>query len=763
MTRAVDVSAAAGSGDLPRRRAAWLLAILLATALVLRLLQAHDGALPWTFYKDEQNNVERALRFAAEGSLNPHWFNKPALGYYVLLGEYGVHYAVGRLTGRYAEPEDFAVEWLVHQEPLLLIGRMNAALFGVAGIWLCYLLARRFGNRRFALTAAAALALCAGHASSSSEVKKDTMAAAFASAALLAIMDVQHRGRCRDHVRAGLFAGLCAATKYYGVILFIPYLAAHMLRNESANATDARMRQRVPLLWGLCAFWGAAFIGSPYNFLSSQFFDDRLLPQIRFVLARLNLAQLAQSPEFAHSGVVDPESHTLVDSVAWMCGKLVGGGGFGWPLTLCASAGIVLVGLSWARFPRHEARRWTVLGIALLMGLATASIANAQFAEVRHLNGVYPQLALMAALAVSALARWMPARMPGLVQSGPLLLAAIACVPVPGFPVWELTTRTIERRHQDPRIAALQWVESNIPSDAVLMNDRDWVPLQPSTRRCEKTLIQIAALKKDAENHLAAALTERDPARAENKAREARLFIAACDGYKRFWTLMLRASKEATRITYDVISLDQDWYTEDLKQRLKKSGGYNPLPPRSPLAHVFRLGMESLEHAGSTVDASSVMTSALASLRELARRDAVRAVSAMQPMPVDIEAALKARTDATMASLGADSLRPALVPLWTKSSPVSWRWLTEAPDQRGAMRPRPVEWLLTSQHNYEAFGNASAPGKRANFPDWAAFYDDLAAHYDCHEFGTGATDNRKIIRIYDLRQRTDHPRVECHP
>lgn len=763
MTRAVDVSAAAGSGDLPRRRAAWLLALLLAASLVLRLLQAHDGALPWTFYKDEQNNVERALRFAAEGSLNPRWFNKPALGYYVLLGEYGVHYAVGRLTGRYEEPEDFAVEWLVHQEPLLLIGRMNAAFFGVAGIWLCYLLARRFGTRRFALTAAAVLALCAGQASSSAEVKKDTMAAAFATAALIAIMDVQQRGRRRDHLRAGLFAGLSAATKYYGVILFIPYLAAHMLRRESREAAPSRGRQFTPLLWGQLAFWGAAFIGSPWNFLSSQFFEDRLLPQIRFVLSRLNLAQLAQSPEFAHSGVVDPESHSLVDSVVWMCGKLAGGGGLGWPLTLFALAGIVLVGLSWSRFGRVEARRWAVLGIALLIGLATASVANAQFAEVRHLNGVYPQLALMAALAVSALARWMPARMPGLLQSAPLLLAVIALVPLPGFPAWELTTRTIERRRQDPRIAALRWVESNIPAGAVLMNDRDWVPLQPSTPRCKKVLAQIVAMRKDAESHLAAALVDSDPARGERKAREARSFMAACDGYTRLWSLMLRAAEEATRPTYDVISLDQDWYTEDLKQRLKKSGGYNPLPPRSPLAHVFRSGMESLERAGSTVDAPAVMAAALESLRELARRDAVRAVAAIQPLPDDVPGAIKTRTEAAMSILGSDPLRPELVALWNKSTPVSYRWLTEAPDQSGALKPRPVAWLLTSQHNYEAFGNASAAGKRANFPDWAAFYDDLASHYDCHEFGTGAADNRKIIRIYDLRLRTDHPRVECHP
>jgi|GEM_PF-2861380 hypothetical protein len=763
MTRAVDVSAAAGSGDLPRRRAGLLLAALLIAAFVMRLLYAHDGALPWTFYKDEQNNVERALRFAAEGSLHPHWFNKPAFGYYVLLGEFGVQYAIGRLTGEYAAPEDYAIQWLVHPEPLLLVGRINAAVFGVAGIWLCYLLARRLGSRRFALCAAAALALCAGHLSSSAEVKKDTMAAAFTTAALIAIVDVQRRGATRDHVRAGVFAGLSAATKYYGVFLIVPYLLAQFLRDQETHKVHAGRAPKWPLTIGQVAFWITAFLATPWNFLSSQFFDERLLPQIRFVLSRLSLLQLAQSPEYAHSGVVDPESHSLLDSVAWMGGRLISGAGFGLPLTLLAALGIVVLCVQWMSLSEMAARRWTLIGTALVLGLSMASIANAQFTEARHLNAVYPQLALVSALALIWLAGRMPPRAPGVFQSAPMLLALVALVPAPGFPAYELATRTCERRQLDPRIAAVNWVESNIAAGSVLLNDRDWVPLQPSVQRCEKVLEQVALLHKDAQAHLDAAASEVDPARREQRAGEARRFMTACDGYKRLWELMLRAAKAAERPTYDVISLDQDWYTEDLKQRLKKAGGYSPLPPRSPLGHVFRLAVESVDRAGKPLDAAALMNAFVASYEELLRRDAVRSVSAQRPLPENLEAAIAARTARGLAPLGTDPLHPNLVPLWSQCTPVSQRWLSEGRNDKGQRVFRSVEWFVTSQHNYEAFGNESAAHKRANFPDWAALYDDLAAHYNCHEFGTGSQDNRQIIRIYDLRQRTETPRVERHP
>jgi hypothetical protein len=73
------------------------------------------------------------------------------------------------------------------------------------------------------------------------------------------------------------------------------------------------------------------------------------------------------------------------------------------------------------------------------------------------------------------------------------------------------------------------------------------------------------------------------------------------------------------------------------------------------------------------------------------------------------------------------------------------------PAAKWLLEGRPVEWLVSSENTYN---NYVRPSKRRNFPDRAAFYDDLKAHYDCRQwsgsFGglTGPT-----IRVYDLRKR----------
>ena len=92
------------------KRRGWLL-ILLAVLLVaggLRVWGCFGQGYPFSFYPDEEGNVKRALRFGQARTLNPGWFSKPALGYYVLFAEYGAYYVVGRITGRFGGVDDFA-------------------------------------------------------------------------------------------------------------------------------------------------------------------------------------------------------------------------------------------------------------------------------------------------------------------------------------------------------------------------------------------------------------------------------------------------------------------------------------------------------------------------------------------------------------------------------------------------------------------------------------------------------------------------------
>ena len=143
-----------------RRRTACLALLgILALAAALRVWGCLGQGLPHSYYPDERNNVERVLRFGAEKTLDPNgWFNKPALGYYVILVEYGGYYAVGRACGWWDNPHEFGVSYFENQGPFLLIGRLSTALFGVLTVLLVYRMARKVGDEHTGLMAALVMA-----------------------------------------------------------------------------------------------------------------------------------------------------------------------------------------------------------------------------------------------------------------------------------------------------------------------------------------------------------------------------------------------------------------------------------------------------------------------------------------------------------------------------------------------------------------------------------------------------------------------------
>ena len=86
----------------------WLVAILVVAAAARLWGVAHD--LPFVYYYDETHLMNRAVGFG-KGDLNPHWFHKPALYMYVLFALFGAYFVLGRLTGRFASVDAFAVHY----------------------------------------------------------------------------------------------------------------------------------------------------------------------------------------------------------------------------------------------------------------------------------------------------------------------------------------------------------------------------------------------------------------------------------------------------------------------------------------------------------------------------------------------------------------------------------------------------------------------------------------------------------------------------
>ena len=61
-----------------------------------------------------------------------------------------------------------------------------------------------------------------------------------------------------------------------------------------------------------------------------------------------------------------------------------------------------------------------------------------------------------------------------------------------------------------------------------------------------------------------------------------------------------------------------------------------------------------------------------------------------------------------------------------------------------------VDFVVTADISYD---NYQTPQKRANWPEWARFYDDLRAHYNCWLINGEHKGPGPAIRIYDVRTR----------
>jgi len=75
-------------------------------------------------------------------------------------------------------------------------------------------------------------------------------------------------------------------------------------------------------------------------------------------------------------------------------------------------------------------------------------------------------------------------------------------------------------------------------------------------------------------------------------------------------------------------------------------------------------------------------------------------------------------------------------------------------------RRRVARLLITTRLTSENYQSAH---KRANFPDFAEFYDDLRDHYDCREFNGQDPDPARVVRLYDLSRRVERGRVTKAP
>jgi 4-amino-4-deoxy-L-arabinose transferase-like glycosyltransferase len=647
--------------------------LLVAAAFALRAAGTTGRGYPFSFYPDEGGNLQRAVKIYRPGAastlesfdLNLHWFNKPSLGFYLNFAEMGLLYVWGnKVTGAYENPTAFAHAFFNDRGPFYLVTRLANCLWAALTVFLVYRIGKRLWGRPTGLAAGLMLVITPGHVLWSQVVKHDILAGFFAALSFLFILKIVERGRWRDYIWAGLFAGLGAATKYSPIVMGLPMLFAHVLRDRGDTVLSPRASFG-RLAAGMGAILGGFFIGSPFNFLDDQWYRHNLRPQ----------AELAKGLVFG-AGEVDPSKDSFFTQLGKFWNILDNAEALGMGLILLALVGLV-VGLR----QREHRRGAGLIGLAIAGLTFVFCAANQQYPRENHLVPIYPFTALLAGFgAVWLLRQLRPEHLerPRVVVG----LMLVLLVPLPGMPgrgLWQIQYGAM-REH--PQTMAFNWIQENIPEGATILNDHEIVDLAMTDKRLEWVQSRIEEELERSRGALAKIKDEDEKAESRRNYRRER--ITRYEGYQLKYGFLAGAAGDYKGRRYDAITLLKPWQEDDREKFKSRAYGYNDLWAVIPLT-----------------------------------------------APTDLPPIERYRL--TLAELPADA---------------------EEEQRRGhPVLDQPADYIVTRK---ESYSNYESEERRKWWPEWAAFYDDLRAHYDCWEFPEDWTEQGLgTVRIYDLRKRVE--------
>jgi hypothetical protein len=247
-----------------------VLVVILLLGLLVRLVGIPFG-LPYLYHVDEARFAKISLNYFT-GDLNPHFFHVPTLHTYAVSGVWALYYHIGKIFGKFTSVTDFMDSFQEDPTVFMILARLLTVILSVGTIALVYLIGTKMYNRRVGIFAALFLIFSHVHNKISHYQVPDAPMVFFFMLSFLFIWYIYKRGRPKDYILAGLFAGLAMATKYGGQMLFLPLLLAHLFRKVEEKQSLQNIIFSLPLvLSGF--FFGAGFIiGCPYFILDFSSF-----------------------------------------------------------------------------------------------------------------------------------------------------------------------------------------------------------------------------------------------------------------------------------------------------------------------------------------------------------------------------------------------------------------------------------------------------------------------------------------------------------
>lgn len=421
---------AAGNVGHRRRLHAVLLGALLLGAFLLRIVGIRHG-LPFAFNPDEELHFVPHAAAAADGDLNPGYYENPSALTYLLAVVFRMAFLGDDLTQRLADDPT----------TVFTLARVVVAVLGTALVALVYAAATRFADRTVALVAAAIVAFAFLPVFYSHQALNDVITLLPVTVALVASLAAYERGGWRPFVLAGAAVGVAVGTKYLAAPMAVVVALAAVLR------VVERKDRPGPVLAVLCASGAACMAGlfalNPYLLLDFGVFVDQFAGQS----SQAGTAKLGQA------------------GTAWTY----------YPTTLLWGLGLLPLGFAavgaGVLFRRNRGQALLLVTFPVLLYLYLAT-QDRFFA--RWMLPAYPALAILAGLGVRAAGEHLRDRLSG---SGFRRLGAVAvpslAVVVLAQPLADAVRSDVVLTRTDTRTAARAWVVDHL-------TDGDRLVLEPS-------------------------------------------------------------------------------------------------------------------------------------------------------------------------------------------------------------------------------------------------------------------------------------------
>lgn len=436
----------------PRERQPFTLIVWAMVLLGLGIyLYGIRQELPFAPLADEASIVQRAVRIAGSGDLNPGWFGHPgSTVVYPLAGIFHLTH-----SGEWLVPHQNGI---TRYQPALadyfLLGRLLSVAYAVLTIPLVYAVGSRVFGSRAGIIGASLYLTYPIVAEYAQYVRPEAAATFFGMLSLWLYCRMYDRPSAKHRLAAGLITGLAIGTRYFMVVLLPILVGVQLLKREldspQPNAPEAR-RPLPAVLGGILVTLAAAAVGFA---VSTPFFF------LDFPTAIGDLRAEATKSALGADGL------SPLGNFLWYL-QVALPGSVTWPQLGLAAIGLLVV------FMRR--RTLQVLLVAFMILFLIANSANNL--HWRHWTfELLPLVALLAGLSVDTIARDLAIRLRfrvWLEWALIVLLVALASVQ----PVGMLITQQVAHGSTSTRVLARNWILENLPRGSRVAQESYTLPL----------------------------------------------------------------------------------------------------------------------------------------------------------------------------------------------------------------------------------------------------------------------------------------------